>query len=184
MFVSKIKVKAIMLLCILACLILPVTNTSADSTKINNHKANFQKIAAIVTNECRQYKYVPPEVILAIISKESGFNTNALYINKSGTRFIGVMQINSKTAEILWKHFYPGLKMDIKKLSDPEVNIKLGIWHFNNSLSKYHNNVEMALTAYNKGDGGFKKLVASRGTYSSPYSRSIMILSRRYKIIK
>ena len=184
MFRSKLKVKALVLLCVFSYLILPVTNTSADSTKINNPHTNFQKIVSIVTLECKHYKYVPPEVILAMISKESGFNPHALLINKSGTHFLGAMQINDKTAKTLWKHFYPNVKMDIKKLLDAEINLKLGIWHFNNTLAKYHNNVEMALTGYNKGEGGLKNLFASRGTYISSYSRSIMILSRRYKNVK
>jgi soluble lytic murein transglycosylase-like protein len=184
MFRLRLKGKTFLLLFVFACLILPASILSTGFTKANNQKTNFQKISSIVVAECKNYKYVPAEVILAMISKESGFNPKAQYINKSGTRYLGVMQINDKTSKKLFSRFYPKEKFDIKKLFIPEVNIKLGIWHFNNTLAKYKNNVEMALTAYNKGDGGYKKYVASRGTYISSYSRSIMILSRGYKLAK
>ena len=184
MFGSRLKVKTFLLLFVFACFILPASILSTGFTKVNNQKTNFQKISAIVVAECKNYKYVPAEVILAMISKESGFNPKAQYISKSGTRYLGAMQLNDKTSKKLFSKFYPKEKFDIKKLFNPEVNIKLGIWHFNNVLAKYKNNVEMALTAYNKGDGGYKKYVASRGTYISSYSRSIMILSRGYKLVK
>jgi soluble lytic murein transglycosylase-like protein len=189
MFGSRLKVKTFLLLCVFTCLILPASIlstgfTTANSQKTTTQRTNFQKISSIVVAECKNYKYVPAEVILAMISKESGFNPKAQYTNKSGTRYLGVMQMNDKTSKKLFSRFYPKEKFDVKKLFIPEVNIKLGIWHFNNTLARYKNNVEMALTAYNKGDGGYKKYVASRGTYISSYSRSIMILSRRYKLAK
>lgn len=189
MFGSKLKVKTFVLLFIIACLILPASIISTGFTSVTDQKTtakktNFQKISSIVAEECKNYKNVPAEVILAMISKESGFNPNAQYISKSGTRYLGAMQINDKSAKKLFTRFYPKEKFDIKKLFNPEVNIKLGIWHFNSTLARYKNNVEMALTAYNKGEGGLKKLVASRGTYISSYSRSVMILSRRYKTVK
>lgn len=184
MFGSKLKVKAFALLCLFACLILSVTTTSAGSAKVNNQKKNYAKIASIVVEECKNYKHVPPEVILAIISKESGFNPGAKHVTKSGTQYLGAMQINNKTAKTLWKHFYPEEKFETSKFLVPETNIKLGIWHFNNILSNYKNNVEMSLTVYNKGAGGYKKHLASRGTYVSSYSRSIMLLSKKYKVHK
>ena len=117
MFGSKLKVKAFVLFCMLTYLILPVTKTSADSIVGNNQRTSFQKIASTVIEECKHYKFVPPEVILAIIRKESGFNPQAQYINKTGTHFMGLMQINEKSAKTLFARLYPTEKYDIKKLS-------------------------------------------------------------------
>jgi soluble lytic murein transglycosylase-like protein len=182
MFRAKLKVKALILLCIFAYMILPVTMTSADSTKISNQKENYKKIASIVVKECKNYQHVPPEIILAIMSKESGFNLNSKHSTRSGTQYLGAMQINNRTAKNLWKHFFPEEKFTTNKFLVPETYIKLGIWHFNNILSHYKNNVDIALTVYNKGAGGAKKYLASRSTYTSSYSRSVMILSRKYKV--
>lgn len=181
MFGGKLKVITVLLLCLFIFMTLPTAITSASSStsdKASMANKNFNKIVPIVLKECKQYKNVPPEVILAIISNESGFNPT---LTHGGN--IGVMQINYKSANALWKRFYPNKKMEIKNLLNPEINIKLGVLYFSSKVSAYKNNVEMALTAYNKGDGGFKKYVASRGTYISSYSKTIMLLSKRYKNI-
>jgi soluble lytic murein transglycosylase-like protein len=182
MFGSKLKVKALMLLSIFAYMILPVTMTSADSAKISNQKKNYTTIASIVVQECKKYNHVAPEIILAIMCKESGFNLNSRHTTRSGTQYLGAMQINSRTARSLWKHFYPKEKFEINKFLVPETYVKLGVWHFNNILSHYRNNVDISLTVYNKGAGGAKKYLASRSTYTSSYSRSVIMLSRRYKV--
>ena len=181
MFGGKLKVTALLLLCTVIFLVLPTAKTSATSS--TSYKAlvanrNFNKILPTVLKECKQYKNVPPEVILAIISNESGFNPKLVHRGN-----IGAMQINYKSATALWKHFYPNKKVQIKDLLNHEINIKLGVLYFSSKVSAYKNNVEMALTAYNRGDGGLKKYVASRGTYISAYSKSIMLLSKRYKNI-
>lgn len=181
MFGGKLKVTALLLICLFIFLALPTAATSASSSTSYSASVankNYNKIVPIVLKECKQYKNVPPEVIFAMISNESGFNPTLIHGNN-----IGAMQINYKSASALWKHFYPSKKMDVKSLLNPEINIKLGVLYFSKKVSAYKNNVEMALTAYNKGDGGLKKYVASRGTYISPYSKIIMLLSKRYKNI-
>lgn len=183
MFRGKLKIVASLILCMLVFLVLRTVTTSADSSQQIKKNINFEKIVPIVKKECEAHKNVPPEVILALIGNESGFNPLSYAKGSSGSHNIGLMQINDKTAKKLWKKVYPNMPYDVKKLFIPEINIKLGVSHFAALLAQYHNNVEMTLTGYNRGDGGLKKYVASRGTYVSTYSRELIVLSQKYKTI-
>lgn len=184
MFGLKLRARIAVLFCGIACLILSAAMPTAGSANVSSQNTNFRNIVSIVEAECKNYKYVPPEIILAIIAKESGFNPKSVHRTRSGVTYLGAMQINNRSAKTLLKHFYPRENVNINKLLDPKINIKLGVWHFNNILSKHGNNVAAALTAYNLGEGGYQRHAASRGIYINSYSRSVLQLAKRYKIRK
>lgn len=66
---------------------------------------------------------VNQNILMAIAQVESGYNENALNINKNKTFDIGIMQINSIHLNVLSKI---GLKQD--NLLDPCTNIIVGAW--------------------------------------------------------
>lgn len=106
------------------------------------------KYLDIIGVECEKYS-VQPSLILAIIRAESNFKEDAA----SSKGAIGLMQLMPETAE--WAKGKSGIYGDT---TDPEVNIKLGIWYFAGYLMpKYDNNIELAIMAYNAGEGKVEK---------------------------
>ncbi len=84
---------------------------------------------------------VPQNLIIAIIQNESAFNPNAVS-PKGAKGLMQLMDINSRAANI--------------NPFDPEQNIRTGTKLFARLLKQY-DNVELALAAYNAGEGNVAK---------------------------
>ncbi|NLY20788.1 MAG: lytic transglycosylase domain-containing protein, partial [Tissierellia bacterium] len=71
----------------------------------------------------------------------------------------GLMQIMPMTSEEICGN----LSEDIESMdmSDPETNIKYGVYYIKQLLDKYEGNVEVALAAYNAGMGNVKNWLES-----------------------
>jgi soluble lytic murein transglycosylase-like protein len=80
-----------------------------------------------------------PDLVLAIIAEESRFNPNAL----SPVGAVGLMQVMPQWEKVL------GISGSLK---DPEVSIKYGLEVLGFYMEMYKD-IEMALTAYNRGPG-------------------------------
>ena len=80
-----------------------------------------------------------PDLVLAIIAEESRFNPNAV----SPVGALGLMQVMPQWEKVL------GISGSLK---DPEVSIKYGLEVLGFYLEMYKD-LEMALTAYNRGHG-------------------------------
>jgi soluble lytic murein transglycosylase-like protein len=82
--------------------------------------------------------FVDPELIMAVIQAESGFNTAAL----SPKNAQGLMQLIPATAE----------RFGVKDVWDPVENIRGGTAYLHWLLRHFSGNVEWALAAYNAGE--------------------------------
>lgn len=82
--------------------------------------------------------FVDPELVMAVIQAESGFNPSAL----SPKNAQGLMQLIPATAE----------RFGIKDIWDPVENIKGGTAYLHWLLRHFSGNVEWALAAYNAGE--------------------------------
>jgi soluble lytic murein transglycosylase-like protein len=80
-----------------------------------------------------------PDLVLAIIAEESRFNPNAV----SPMGAVGLMQVMPQWEKVL------GISGSLK---DPEVSIKYGLQVLGFYMEMYKD-IEMALTAYNRGPG-------------------------------
>ena len=89
---------------------------------------------------------IDPELVEALISVESGFNTNA--ISPKGAR--GLMQLMPTTA----KRY--GMKNE-QELHVPDKNIEIGVRHLKDLLNLHNGQVSLAIAAYNAGQGAVSK---------------------------
>jgi soluble lytic murein transglycosylase len=94
-------------------------------------------------------------MVYSVIKTESGFRTDA--VSKKGA--IGLMQITEKTG--LWIADKLGDKDYVREdLKNPEVNIKYGCWYLSYLLERFEGNNELALAAYNAGEGTVMRWIA------------------------
>lgn len=105
---------------------------SKESTRYDNI---IQKIS--------EKHHVNPQLIKAVISVESAYRSNA--VSSKGAE--GLMQLMPKTAEFL----------NVQNTFDPEDNINGGAKYLKSLLNKYDHNLELALAAYNAGEGAVDK---------------------------
>lgn len=98
--------------------------------------------------EASQQHGIDVELLQALIATESGFDTAA--VSPKGA--VGLMQVMPATAERY------GVKGDAKapvsrKLTDPKVNIRTGARYLNDLMRMFPGQLELALAAYNAGEG-------------------------------
>src|SRR5262249_7834769 len=92
--------------------------------------ANFIKNAA-------QHHGVDADLIVSVITAESKFNPKA--VSRKNAR--GLMQLLPETAT----------RLGVKNIFDPQENIEAGTKYLRELLDRYHNDLALALAAYNAG---------------------------------
>ena len=113
---------------------------------------------------CEQ-KHIQPEIVIAMIARESNFNASACGDNGYSH---GLMQIQPRFCRDLMD------KLNCNDLFDPYQNVTVGIEILSDKLNTYGGNIAKALTAYNAGDAGAWNLYFSEGVTASPYAISVM----------
>ena len=86
---------------------------------------------------------VNPDLVRAVIQAESAFNPRA----RSHKGAMGLMQLIPGTAA----------EYNVTDAYDPGQNIRAGVAYLKSLLTRFSNNVELALAAYNAGPGAVKK---------------------------
>ena len=112
-------------------------------------------IAQSVAEESFQQD-IDPGLLLSVILMESRFRTDA--VSEKGA--IGLMQLLPSTAEEL------AGQLDLEwggdaRLLDPRTNITLGTFYLKSLMRTFDGDVNLALTAYNKGPGYVQRMQAS-----------------------
>lgn len=92
---------------------------------------------------------VTVDLVLAVMAVESGFNRKA----RSSANAIGLMQILVSTARMHDK------SIKESDLYDEYINIKIGVMELGRLLRVFGGNVELALLAYNRGQGRVMQLM-------------------------
>ena len=114
---------------------------------------------------------VPAPLIAAIIDQESSFNIHALGDRDADqiVHSFGLMQLNDKGA---------GYGYTPDQLLDPYFNIMVGTEYLKACMNAFPNNLKLAISAYNQGQGG----AAKRGYgHNEPYVNNVLSLWEKYK---
>ncbi|MFB4327360.1 phage tail tape measure protein [Paenibacillus sp. CR_12] len=131
------------------------TKNTKSTTKTNS--LTQTKYYDQINKYAEQY-LVNPNLIAAIIKTESSFNPTA----RSAAGAQGLMQLMPATAKSL----------GVNNSYDPAQNIEGGTRHFARLLNKYKGDVELALYAYNAGEGNVDKWIKSGQINNIPFKET------------
>lgn len=107
---------------------------------------------------------IEPGLAFRLISVESRFDLRA----HSSAGALGLTQILPSTARL----YEPGLTND--QLYERETNLRLGFRYLHDLLTRYGDNLERALLAYNRGPSKVQDLLRAGVNPSNGYAQSVM----------
>lgn len=125
-----------------------------------------RSVAAIVHKDAQLYGR-DPNLVLAIIAEESAFDPKAV----SNVGAVGLMQVMPHWKRVL------GITGDLK---DPDTNIRAGLQILGFYLEMY-GDLEMALTAYNRGPGPVDNALVRGSSPNNGYAPKVLATYERLK---
>ena len=127
------------------------TSTSSKLLTFFDISPSFRQVKHHLREASREHG-VEYELLQALIATESGFDPAA--VSPKGA--VGLMQIMPATAERY------GVRGDVKnpvsrKLTDPRTNVRTGARYLRDLIRMYPGQLELALAAYNAGEGAVQR---------------------------
>jgi soluble lytic murein transglycosylase-like protein len=111
----------------------PLTGKSHEPLNLN--RDGVEKLV----REAADRHNVDPALIRAVIETESNFNPSA--VSRKGA--VGLMQLIPTTAQ----------RFGVNDLYSPQQNVDAGVKYLKALLERYNGNLDLALAAYNAGEG-------------------------------
>jgi soluble lytic murein transglycosylase len=108
----------------------------------------------IIRQQARE-KGLDPSLIAAVIYAESRFRDG----QTSPAGALGLMQLTPATAHYIARKS-GGTQFVVDDLATPQVNISYGAYYLRYLLRRYDGNEDLALAAYNAGEGNVDKWIA------------------------
>ncbi|HJS96950.1 MAG TPA: lytic transglycosylase domain-containing protein, partial [Solirubrobacteraceae bacterium] len=99
-------------------------------------------------------KHLDPALVAAVIYAETKFEAR-----DSAVGAVGLMQVMPQTATFL-AHRSGATTFTTADLANPQVNIAYGSYYLRYLLDEYHQNLSLALAAYNGGESNVDRWVA------------------------
>jgi hypothetical protein len=106
---------------------------------------------------------IRPTLAFGLVATESEFNRHAV----SPVGAVGYTQLMPSTA----RFFRPELEREA--LFDRDTNLRLGFRFLRTLIDKYHGNVNLALTAYNRGPDKVDSILRAGGDPDNGYARLV-----------
>jgi soluble lytic murein transglycosylase len=128
---------------------------AAEPTKGFLRKITYPVCFAAPVYEQSRSQGVDPFLVLSVMKRESTFDPGA--VSRAGA--IGLMQLMPATARSVAA--YLGEDTANLDLTDPEVNLRYGIWHLGRLIGRYSDSVVAALAAYNAGEDNAERWLRS-----------------------
>lgn len=144
----------------------PSTNDHVVTPGMIGHggrSGNGKRYAAYIAQEARA-THVDPALVRAIMTAESGNNPYA--VSPKGA--LGLMQLLPATAR----------RFGVSQLFDPAENIKAGVKYLSYLLKLFHNDVALAVAAYNAGENA----VIKYGNHVPPYKETLQYVPKVLKL--
>lgn len=117
-------------------------------------------------------------LMLGLYKAESDFDVK--HVGTSGERGLG--QIMNGTGRFLCKEI--GIDYDRGRLFEPQYNMMLSSYYVSKLYHTYQD-IHKALTAYNRGEGGLKRYIASRSGQKNPqqsgYSKNVLKYAKQFR---
>jgi len=137
------------------------------------------RLADLIYQNSAQYGY-SPELLLAVMAVESGFNPQALGRYQSGSLSgaIGIMQLKYETAAYMANTLGMG-KIEREDLLDPEINMVLGTAFLMTLITQFKS-FKHGILAYNLGPGKVRSALANNEPLPVRYYEKV--LRQYYKI--
>jgi soluble lytic murein transglycosylase-like protein len=135
----------------------PALATSVSGARINWE--NQKKLAPLVADAARAYQ-LDEALLHAVISTESGYEIKA--VSPKGA--IGLMQVMPDT----------GKRYGATNLADPTTNIHAGARYLRDLMAMFHQDLKLALAAYNAGENA----VLRYGNRIPPYRETAAYVPR------
>jgi soluble lytic murein transglycosylase-like protein len=107
-----------------------------------------------------QQAEIDPEIAFGLVRAESGFKNTAT----SHVGAIGLTQLMPRSAAWL----EPGTTRS--DLRDPQTNLRIGFHYLRQLLDKYEGDLDLALTAYNRGPGTVDRVLKRGGNPDNGYA--------------
>lgn len=144
----------------------------SDLTKLSYEEAEY------LIEVCEE-KELDVFLVLGLMKVESNFNCKL--VGRQGE--IGLGQLKKGTAK--WVANNTGIELRPEDLFKPKYNIEIFTSFLKQLKEGYNNDMHKTLTAYNRGEGGLNKYMASRGSRRNPaestYSNRVLEYSYIYK---
>ena len=157
--------------------VIPIDKQAIRSVALMNSSPTFHAVHGKMVDASVAYG-VDSNLIKAIVVTESGFNLQA--VSPKGA--VGLMQVMPATARQYGVMAEPGSTV-ARKLTNPELNIHTGTKYLSYLLRLYGGQVDLALAAYNAGEGAVLKAGNQIPDYkeTQDYVRKVLAV---YKVLQ
>ncbi|MDP3237185.1 MAG: lytic transglycosylase domain-containing protein [Myxococcales bacterium] len=136
-----------------------------------------QQLAVAISEEARAANF-DPLLILAIIDVESEFRETAV----SNMNARGLMQIQPVTLQYVAER--EGIKLTAREIeADPALRVRLGIRYLKYLASRFGNDLDVALMAYNAGPTRVQLAARQRGELEQ-FRNYVRAVRREYAVLK
>ncbi|MBU1424260.1 MAG: lytic transglycosylase domain-containing protein [Gammaproteobacteria bacterium] len=136
--------------------------TAAKSAVLRSHgfdRSHQKQYAPAIKRAARTYR-LDPALLHAVIATESGYDVNAV----SDKGAMGLMQLMPETAK----------RYGATDPFNPDQNIRAGAQYLNSLLQRFGNDLNLALAAYNSGEGN----VVKYGKRIPPFPETVAYVPR------